>query len=669
MKKLNKLYFFFLIFPLFSYGQKDVDSMRKIITKNRRDTAYFTTLYRLGVEHERTDSKQAMYFLKKSINESQTTDQWTAYALIRLAGIYSSIGKIDSADYYFNLSSFFMKENPDELKVKQQYYTGLGIHNNRVGNNWEALRNYEEVSKIDVNVLGKQNLAGNYLNISNVYHRLGMVDERIEAIFKSLEIFEEIQNQTGLSFCYNALGNLFYDQKEYKKAESWYGKSLELRRTLDDKKGEASALNNLGNVMMDTNRFKEALNYFNRAKEINETFGFRELVSQNLINAGMVYRKMNDLDNALASFSEAKKITDGLSGQPYKALVLAEIGNIHSQKGKNQDAENFLKEAIGTAETKNDLDGMGRAYGFLTKHYEKTGNYKKAYEYQNLLFTVKDSLENNDLKMKIKNLEGKYEFDKKETEINLLRTEKELNQLAIERQRARQTVFLIILILIIIIAFLLINRYRLINREKRHREMEKMRLGIAQDLHDDIGSTLSGIQIISQMALKNGRDPQSEYFSKISAQAGTMMEKLGDIVWSLKADENSQEDLLMKMKEFAGEILEPAGIDYIFEGEENLLNLKLDIEKRKNIFLIFKEAVNNAVKYSDASEVRIHFSLHQNKFKMIIKDNGKGFVPEEIKKGNGLHHIRQRAEKIQAAIAINTQKNNGTEIQLEIPLT
>src|SRR5690606_20109520 len=143
-------------------------------------------------------------------------------------------------------------------------------------------------------------------------------------------------------------------------------------------------------------------------------------------------------------------------------------------------------------------------------------------------------------------------------------------------------------------------------------------------LHDDIGSTLSSINIISQMALKEANGSTS-HFQRIAQHSSRMMESMSDIVWSINPNNDSLEQVVSKMKEFAAEILDPLDIHYTFTGEENLQNIKLDVSTRKNLFLIFKEAINNAAKYSSAEAIKIHFKKENGSLSLSIRDNGNGF--------------------------------------------
>jgi signal transduction histidine kinase len=201
-------------------------------------------------------------------------------------------------------------------------------------------------------------------------------------------------------------------------------------------------------------------------------------------------------------------------------------------------------------------------------------------------------------------------------------------------------------------------------------EIENMRNEIARDLHDDMGSTLSSIHIISQLALKESQaEPSTKYFQRISENSAKMMESMSDMVWSINPDNDSLQKMLTKMKEFSAEILEPKNMGYQFQGEETLNGAVLDLASRKNVFLIFKESINNTAKYSEGSFVNIHFSQIANDLLLTISDNGKGFDHTKVHNGNGLKNMKARAQEINAQLNLESKLGQGTILKLKLALT
>ncbi|HRP57810.1 GAF domain-containing protein [Agriterribacter sp.] len=200
---------------------------------------------------------------------------------------------------------------------------------------------------------------------------------------------------------------------------------------------------------------------------------------------------------------------------------------------------------------------------------------------------------------------------------------------------------------------------------------DRLRSKIARDLHDEIGSTLTSINILSKVAMQKGleSDRVSAYLQKIKDNSGNIMERMSDIVWAINPVNDSFDKVILRMKEFAAEMLEPAGINYYFNEEGSLDKTQLNLEQRKDIYLVFKEAINNTVKYSKATEVNIVLQKKNDSLKMIVMDNGEGFNTGAEYTGNGLKNMQDRTENMKASLKIDSIKGTGTTIALEVVIT
>jgi signal transduction histidine kinase/ligand-binding sensor domain-containing protein len=208
-------------------------------------------------------------------------------------------------------------------------------------------------------------------------------------------------------------------------------------------------------------------------------------------------------------------------------------------------------------------------------------------------------------------------------------------------------------------------------RVKRLLAVEKIRNKVARDLHDDMGSTLSTINILTSMAkTKLATDPvrTTDYLGKISDNSERMMEAMDDIVWSIKPSNDSMQKITARMREFATNVLEAKEIELEFAVQEEVYDVKLDMEARRDFFLVFKEAVNNAAKYSRASIVRIRIEMKARKLQFQIEDNGVGFDVPNADAGNGMGNMKKRAEAMQGQLSIVSEQGRGTTVVLKIPV-
>jgi signal transduction histidine kinase len=126
--------------------------------------------------------------------------------------------------------------------------------------------------------------------------------------------------------------------------------------------------------------------------------------------------------------------------------------------------------------------------------------------------------------------------------------------------------------------------------------------------------------------------------------------------------------VLAKMREFAAEILEPRNITCRWVAKEDVQHIRLEASQSKDLYLIFKEAVNNAAKYSDAATVIVRFSHPPGRLVMAITDDGQGFRPENKTQGNGLRNMRERAQRLKATLDLSSSPGKGTRIELSMPI-
>ena len=204
--------------------------------------------------------------------------------------------------------------------------------------------------------------------------------------------------------------------------------------------------------------------------------------------------------------------------------------------------------------------------------------------------------------------------------------------------------------------------------------LERVRHGIARDLHDDMGSTLSSISILSQIARNHQRQQRPELAGAILEQIGEssrrMLDAMDDIVWAINPAHDSLDDVTARMRRFASEVLEARGIEFSFRADPSVQGLKLGMEARREFFLLFKEAVNNLAKYAQCQHANILLAYHHGRLHLTVEDDGVGFDPNSPAQGggNGLANMRTRAANLSGQLTIETAPGAGTKLHLNMPL-
>jgi len=198
------------------------------------------------------------------------------------------------------------------------------------------------------------------------------------------------------------------------------------------------------------------------------------------------------------------------------------------------------------------------------------------------------------------------------------------------------------------------------------KKIQSLRNKISSDIHDDIGSTLSSITLYSQTLLMAGpKDDQLPILEKIKRNAQLVQESLSDIIWSIRPSMDSMESIILRMRSYGVEYTEDAKISFELFCDEEIKELRLDMEARKNFYLIFKEAVNNAIKYSRTVKIYVSISMVGSYLvKMSIKDDGQGFDENNLIAGNGLVNMKRRALDMGGSLQVFSAPGKGTEVNL-----
>jgi signal transduction histidine kinase/ligand-binding sensor domain-containing protein len=208
-------------------------------------------------------------------------------------------------------------------------------------------------------------------------------------------------------------------------------------------------------------------------------------------------------------------------------------------------------------------------------------------------------------------------------------------------------------------------------RKGQKKRLEKIRERIATDLHDDMGSTLSSIRIFSDVMRKqlDGTQPQlTPMLEKISNNASQLSDNMQDIIWTIKQDHDKLEDLVTRIREFGLKLCDAKDIAFKVHISDSFRTSKLDLEQRRNLYLIFKECLNNAIKYAACSTIQLFITQQGRHLKMVIEDNGKGFDEMSITRGNGLSNVRKRAREINGEATIDSAPGKGTRIDILVNL-
>lgn len=498
-------------------------------------------------------------------------------------------------------------------------------------------------------------------NIAVGYEQLGNRDKALQYALQAIKV-QEVPNFPVRwldSAPYGLVSNIYKFKKQLKQAEKYNQLAFAISKKKNDKIGMAIQKNKLGNIYDDQNLPKEALKAYTEGLKYAMDAEYLLLQTDLLSNLGRILTLLKKYDEAEKYLKKNENLCEQLESPKALKSAYINLGELYQAQNKTELAIKYFKRAYEQTKSLDDFNDKLIATRSLSKSYAQIGDYKNAYNYLLEANIANDSLFSTESDAKMQELLTIYESEKKETQIKLLNEET-------QNANFQRNTFLFGGILAILLASLAIFSISNRNKLKRFEEEQRLRNRIAADLHDEIGSTLSSISILSEIVAfqqKKG-EFKPEIMQQVSNDAREVIEKMDDIIWTINPSNDAFYNLETRLKTFAIPLFESKDIDFKFDFDAELEKIKIGMGKRRDIYLILKEAINNLVKYSQCKNALISGKIEAKSLIMSVKDDGIGFDTNAKTVRNGQRNIKMRAEKIGANLVVNSEIGSGTEVTL-----
>ncbi|HLG33512.1 MAG TPA: tetratricopeptide repeat protein [Bacteroidia bacterium] len=603
--------------------QHKIDSLLQVLSTSKEDTGKVNTLNALGMALSNSNPDTSIMLANQALSLSEK-----AASKKHIADSYHVIALANS--------------------VKGNYPSSLE-------NNFKALSLREELAD-------KSGIAKSLGNIGLVYSDQGDYPKALDYYFKALKMDEELGNKNGIAIQLANIGIVYSEQGDYPKALDYFFKALKMDEELGDKNGIAIDFINIGAVYYKQKDYPKALDYYFKGLKMAEQLGNKNGIAATLGNIGLVYSDQGDYPKALDYYFKALKMAEQLGNKNGIAFDLGTIGLVYTETGKFAEAEVYLKKAIAILDSIGAMDDLRVFEEQLSQLYDTTGRYKLALEHFQKAMVLKDTLFNQEKNKEITRKEMNYEFEKTQA-AEKAGHEKQMAvaDVEIKKQKVLKYSFIGGLALTILLFFFGYRYYRV----QQVLRLQTIRNRIADDLHDDIGSTLNSISIYSEVAKQKSPAVVQE-LEQIGDASRKIIDAMSDIVWTINTKNDSFEEIILRLRSLTYNLLRAKNIEHTFRADESLNDMKLSMEVRRNFYLIFKEALNNLVKYSNASRVFISLTHENNLITLTLRDNGIGFDVKQSSTGNGLLSMKSRAEEMKAELKIESESGSGTNVELKL---
>jgi two-component sensor histidine kinase/Flp pilus assembly protein TadD len=674
-----------------------VDSLKNLLNKAAEPAQRMELLYQLTDQLYSAKPKEALGYAKESLSlaESLANINIQAKSQFLLIYIYYFLGQADEgieagiaatrlaktikdaeleADGYYILGyHYYDKGQIDQARnsyqqclsiSEQNNYSkgigkgakGLGDLSESSGDYQAAIASYRKCLEIGQSMESQRNTIVAYNDLGRIYDQMGNYDQGLEYYLQGLKLAEATQDNRLMASLTSNVASLHYFQKNYPKALEYAEKASLLFADNEDEAGVGRTAQTIGNVLFRQEKYEAALEKFTECLAIQEKRNNQRGLSYAYFNLAKTHLKLGDQSKALELHLKSLDIRENMDFQLGIAASCLAIGQIYTTQKQFKPALRYLQRSLQLAEETGAYTEMNDAYGSLAKCYSAMGDYKNAYDYQQLYRETRDSLFNQDRNQAIANMQIGFETEKKEAQIGVLEQEKVF--LAGIRQKDQQVKLLLGfgLLLLFGLAFLFWNQSRL--KQKANALLQSKNEEIAQksaalgrslqekevllrEVHHRVKNNL---QMVSSLLNLQASEVQNESVLASIREGKNRVEAMSLIHENLyQSDQLKDVDIAQYLEQLLGHL----GDAFTQKGKSIKLNLaaqniRFNIDTAIPLGLVINELVTNAYKYafSEQDIGQIEVSIHpiaNDTYELRIADNGKGMPPDfEPKKSNSL---------------------------------
>jgi two-component system sensor histidine kinase UhpB len=659
------------------------------------------------------DRAKSYYEQALTIRERIGDKQGLSSTLQNLGVLYSELSDLEKSNEYYNKALALRQELGDK--------GGIASAAGNMASNFNRLGNFKEAEKLALLAIPIHEALGNNIGLATAYNALTMavynqksftaaltyIDKTIACqlaagnpsvadeasvmkgqILADLGRYEEANNllfsllaarpeggsDQFYANLYSAIAQIKAYQKFHVEELEWDQKAL--KHAADDVQ-RATILTNMGGAYVGLLQYEEGLKSATTALGIAQKAGAKGVEELALFQQAEALYNLGRFDQAFSALEKSGAIIkryniakDEVRYQTLKSKILT------AQSKGQEEAVAASKLALRSALKYGAPADIIHARKQLAEAYRAAGKADEAVQELKLAYAEEDSVVNPGAVRSMAIREKDFQFDEeRQTKLQEQQQKDMLARLEIDRQRNTRNLLLVLLLGSLLGGILLFYFWR--NRQQLRvlqKEVET-RQRIARDLHDEVGSSLSSISIMSASGSSDAEDGlEKAQLAGIGQQARDALDSMSDIVWAINPENDSMEQVVARMAAFSAVIIENAGMDLHFDTEKGIETIRLPMEKRRDFYLFFKEAVANAARHSGATSVFVQVKKVQDNLALEVRDDGRGFDPTQVEKkktlgGNGLRNLQSRAEVLGAMLTIESRPGQGCRVGLVMPLT
>lgn len=576
-------------------------------------------------------------------------------------------GDLDQAMRYLDSCKLYISDTTSYVQLSK-YYVGKGRVFHQKSEYDSSSHYYLLAEKLSLENDAKRQLVTIWNNLGNVAQVQGKYDEALKYYLKSIKLKEEQGNLRGMSIGYHNVGAIKYDMEDFEGAIEQFHKSNRIAKKIDFGILNIHNLLKLGYCYFDQIKLDSASYYFTKAKMVSEEMNFFDGKVESNLHLGLCEMKLQNFDQAVHYLNIASPLVEAMDSKLQKVNVYTAWAQLYmamEEEGKLGDLqigeiENKLLEAHSLVGEIDFLDKKILVLEALAKFSKRQSRPQQQAMYQQKLIELKDSMYRASRLETIAEMEAKYATVEKEKEILKLEAQQELGD---TKLRYWQYSLAVLTVMFGLFAFLIFKFMQSRGARQKLEYAESFRSKLANNLHDEVGTLLTGLAMQSELASQTADKNMAEKMAKISELGRKAMDQMRDTVWAMDGKNDSVEKLADRMKDYLLDV----GAHDKFSVSHDLdsgATSRLAPDVRQQLYLIFKEAVSNSMKHSTGDSLRVRLTVG-DEIVLTVADNGTASKPSSTS-GLGLKSMEQRAASVNGQLHISD--NDGYIITARIPL-
>lgn len=609
-----------------------------------------------------------------------------------LVGLYYQYGELyeqevpDSATYFYDKAQRLAKNLGFQSGIAAYASHQIVILNNQ-GKFREALELCKNSLFIYLKTGSQKDLATAYINLGSEWQYLSDFQSAAENYIEALRIAEKIQNKRLQRIANNNLASIFITLGEYQKGKKYAEQSLLIAKELKNEYAISSSTFNIATAQLYLKQYNNALVNYQQIAQSAIKINDYILTLDGWQGIADSYSALNKVDKALFFYNRVINLSKQKNAPEYTMYAYMGMGDLYIKTKNFRLARDPILKGITLATELQSANELKDLYRKASEIEEKNGQLSTALNYRKKFEILNDSIFNDKNAVTIRNLEAKFQFEKNESKIQQLESEKEIQELSLRQKNILNYILIGGAVALLIILALSVHNYK--NKQKFQQQRineletekqltatesvlkgeEQERARLAKDLHDGLGGMLSGIKF-SFLTMKGNlimTPDNAQAFERSMDMLDSSIKEMRRVAHNMMPEVLVKFGLDEALQDFCHDINQSGALKVNYQSfgmEDKTIEQTTAI----TIYRVVQELINNTIKHAAAQSALVQLSRDGEQFSITVEDDGKGFDPSLLQKAKGIgwSNIQSRVDYLKGTLDVQSAPGKGTSVHIEL---